>query len=457
MNATQKNLRTFYAIIGTQTLSIIGSRLSGLAVGFEVFRQTGQATPLLLVSLFSLLPNIFAANIGGVLADRWDRRKLMLVADAGQALCSLLLLISFASGSFQIWHLYVLVIVGQVLASVQGPAFMASITMLVPDEQRDRANALTQLSGPLAGIIAPILSGLLYAAIGVVGTIAIDLATFAAAAMVFMFVHIPMPSGAHAEAAAKDGVWRSFTTGFGFLWSRKPMLVLVMQFALVNFCIGGAMGLEMAYTVSRTGSEQATGLILGVSSVGGLIGGIIMSVWGGTRPRIHTIMPALIMGGTFLALFGLAQSTLWLSVTVFLMMFPIAFVNAPVISILQNKTPPELQGRVFAVLSQISIVLMPIAYLLFGYLADNVLEPAVGTADWARYAPLFGSGQGSGMAVIFFACGVLMTVSSVLAYMLPMVRKMEATLPDYEAQATPDSETGTADETREGLELAAAG
>lgn len=235
------------------------------------------------------------------------------------------------------------------------------------------------------------------------------------------------------------------------------MLVLVMQFALVNFCIGGAMGLEMAYTVSRTGSEQATGLILGVSSVGGLIGGIIMSVWGGTRPRIHTIMPALIMGGTFLALFGLAQSTLWLSVTVFLMMFPIAFVNAPVISILQNKTPPELQGRVFAVLSQISIVLMPIAYLLFGYLADNVLEPAVGTADWARYAPLFGSGQGSGMAVIFFACGVLMTVSSVLAYMLPMVRKMEATLPDYEAQATPDSETGTADETREGLELAAAG
>src|SRR5688500_20396837 len=99
MTSTQHHLRTFYTIVATQTMSIIGSQLSGLAIGYYVFAQTGQATPLLLVSLFGMLPSIFAANVGGMLADRWDRRKLMLLSDAGQALCTLLLLVSFASGS----------------------------------------------------------------------------------------------------------------------------------------------------------------------------------------------------------------------------------------------------------------------------------------------------------------------------------------------------------------------
>ena len=121
MERTRKNLRTFYSIVATQTLSILGSRMSSLAVGFEVFRRTGEATPLLLVSLFSMLPNIFAANIGGVLADRWDRRKLMLVADAGQAVCSLILLLTFAGGSFQLWHLYVLTLLSRLMSAVQGP------------------------------------------------------------------------------------------------------------------------------------------------------------------------------------------------------------------------------------------------------------------------------------------------------------------------------------------------
>lgn len=108
-----RNMRTFYLIVATQTFSIIGSRLSGLAVGFYIFAQTGQATPLLLISLFSMLPNIFAANIGGMLADRWDRRKLMLAADLGSAACTLLLLISFATNSFQYWHLYAVVFISQ--------------------------------------------------------------------------------------------------------------------------------------------------------------------------------------------------------------------------------------------------------------------------------------------------------------------------------------------------------
>ncbi len=431
-----RNMRTFYLIVATQTFSIIGSRLSGLAVGFYIFAQTGQATPLLLISLFSMLPNIFAANIGGMLADRWDRRKLMLAADLGSAACTLLLLISFATNSFQYWHLYAVVFISQLLGSIQQPAFAASITMLVADNKRDRANALTQLSSPAAGVIAPIIAGLLYGSIGVIGTIMIDLFTFIVAAGTFLVVTIPTPAETEHGRRANASVWASFTGGLAFLRERRPMLLLTMQFGLVNFCIAGSMGMAMAYLLGRTGSEATAGMVVGISSVGGLAGGIVMGIWGGTRPRIHTIMPAIILSGIFLALFGLSQSPLALSAAAFGLMFPLAFVNAPVMSIIQAKTPPDLQGRVFAVLAQIALVLTPIAYLLYGFLADQVLEPAVLTPAWAPFAGLFGSGQGSGMAVIIFTAGVVMAVSSALVYALPLIRHMEADLPDYKVSPT---------------------
>jgi hypothetical protein len=196
------------------------------------------------------------------------------------------------------------------------------------------------------------------------------------------------------------------------------------------------MGMAMAYTVSRTGSEAEAGLILGISSAGALVGGLIMSVWNGTRPRIHMIMIGLICGGLALSLFGLAQTTIALSAAIFLVMLPLPFVNAPVMSIMQAKTPPNMQGRVFAVIDQISLALMPPAYLLYGYLADNVLEPAVGTPAWDALAPLVGDSRGAGMAMIYVVAGLVMAVSSAAVYALPLLRRMESTLPDYAAIPT---------------------
>lgn len=437
MNEEQRRLRTFYSIVATQTLSIIGSQLSGLAIGFYVFADTGQATPLLLVSLFSMLPNIITANIGGLLADRWDRRKLMLFSDAGQAVCTLLLLVSFSSGAFQLWHLYVLTFVSRLLGSFQGPAFTASVTMLVPDSQRDRANSIMQMADPAAGIIAPVIAGVLYAAVGVIGTIFIDFATFLVAVSVFMMIRIPQPPKSEDGERASGSLWRSLTAGAAFLWARKPLFLLAMEASLINFCIGGSMGMAMAYLLARTGSEPTAGLLFGVSSAGMLIGGIIIGIWGGTRPRIHTIMGSLIFSGVFLALFGLSQSPLALGVSMVAMAFPLPWVNALILSILQTKVPADMQGRVFAVMAQLAMFLQPIAYVLYGHLADNVLEPAVGTPSWDALAPLVGSGQGAGMAVIYVGAGIVMAATALLVYALPMIRHMEATLPDYTPTTEP--------------------
>src|SRR5215204_6070164 len=130
---TRQNLRTFYTLILTQTFSQIGSRMTGLALGIYVYNQTGEATPLALVALFSFLPQALISSVAGVLADRWDRRYVMVISDAGQALGTLILLGTFLTGSFSLPLLYAITLIQAVFGVFQHPAFQASMTMLVPD------------------------------------------------------------------------------------------------------------------------------------------------------------------------------------------------------------------------------------------------------------------------------------------------------------------------------------
>ena len=434
------HMRTFYVLLATQVLSLVGSRISGLAVGIWVYTQTGNATPLTLVAFFAAIPMVLATTFSGVMADRWDRRKVIMLADAGQALGTVLLLVSFLSGSFQLWHLYTVAVIQAVFGVFQSPAFQASVTLLVPEEKRDRANAIQQMASPSAGLIAPAVAGVIYAMVGVEGAIAVDLFTFAVAIAVISFVRIPRPPVSEEGLAMAGTVWKEALGGLRYLWSKGTLLFLVLFIACVNFLVGGAMVLATPYILARTGSEEVLGILLSVMNAGGIVGALIMSVWGGTRPRIHTVMPGLLIGGIFLATLGLGRHPLALGASLFGLMFPIPFVNAAFLSMMQAKVPPDIQGRVFAVVQQFAMVLMPLAYLAAGPLADRVFEPAVGGPGWQRVAPLVGDGVGSGIGLIMLIFGTVTAVSSLAVYTLPHVRGLESRLKDYEA-APP--ETGT--------------
>jgi MFS transporter, DHA3 family, macrolide efflux protein len=425
------NMRTFYTLILTQVFSLIGSRISGLAISIWVFKQTGDATPLALVSFFFILPQIIASGFAGALADRWDRRYVMMLSDAGQALGTVLLLISFSSGGFQLWHLYVVTFLSSIFGVFQGPAFQASVTMLVPDEKRDSANAIQQVTGPIAGIIAPALAGVIYALVGVVGSIVVDLATFVIAVAVVFYVRIPRPEQTAEGRAMKGSLGKEMFDGFRYLWSRQPLFWMMIYSTFVNFLVGGIMALETPYILARTGSETTLGILLGVMNLGALAGGIIMSMWGGTRPRIHTILPTILIAGVALAVAGAAQSPLLLGIALFMFLFPLPMSNAAAMSMLQAKVAPDLQGRVFAAIGQMAMFMLPFAFLLVGPLADNVFEPAVAQPGWQVVAPLVGDSAGAGIGLIFVIGGILTAVLSLVVYLIPAVRRIETTLPDY--------------------------
>jgi MFS family permease len=441
-----RTLRTFYILIATQVFSLIGSQMTGLAVAIKVFKDTGQATPLALTAFFAALPRLVSASIAGVLADRWNRRYVMAIADTGQALGTLILLISFASGAFELWHLYTVAVIQAVFGIFQGPAFQASVTMLVPDEHRNRANAIQQMTGPAAGIVAPILAGLLFGLIGAVGVMTIDLITFGVAVLVVLLVSIPQPEQtAEGRAMRQRSVWREALVGFKFLEGRRPLLYSVLHVSLVNFLITGAMVLNAAYVLSLTDDEALLGTIGGVFGIGAIVGGVIMGAWGGTRSRMNTIMPGITIVGIGLALLGLGRSPIALGAAIIVMAVPLPMVNASFMSIMQIKVPADLQGRVFAALGQISTMLTPFAYLLAGPLADKIAEPAVGGEYWHIVAPIVGSRAGSGIGLIMLIAGSLIALVTVLVYLSPTIRQLEALLPDYTPVAAVDDVAETAE------------
>jgi MFS family permease len=356
-----------------------------------------------------------------VLVDRWDRKRVLMLADAGQALGSLLLMLSFLSGHFQLWHLYAVALAQGTCAMFQGPAKDASTTMLVPENQRERANAIQAMSFPLAGVVAPALTGVIYVAVGIGGVILIDLLTFLIAVYAVYRIRIPNPTRSEEGESAQGTMLQEWRGGLRFLWARPALLGLVLYFTAMNFLLNGPLELALPYTITITGSETLSGLILAANSLGGVVGTSILAFWGGTRPRIHTFMPAMLLVGIMFLAFGTARSAALLAVSIFLLLLPLQ-AWAIYTSVIQIKTPPDMQGRIFSIIGQLGYLGATASFLLTGPLVDNILEPRA-------------SNPGEGIGLLLVGTGTAILVLTMIVYALPAIRNLESTLPDYESLA----------------------
>jgi MFS transporter, DHA3 family, macrolide efflux protein len=433
----QHSTRTFYALAVAQTVSQIGSTMSFLAVGIYVYQQTGQATPLALLSLFMLLPMIIAGGVAGVLADRYDRRILMIIGDTGAALATLALVISVSSGNFQLWHVYLASLWQALFSTLQRPAFEASVSQLVPEAQRQRANAILQMGKPASILVASALTGLLYVAIGVVGIFLIDLISFLVAVMTTLLVRIPAPLRTQDKSPEHPSMLKEWGAGLDFLWSRRPLFILVVLGAVIGLLITSAYALSTPYILARTGSELTLGFITALMSVGGLVGAIGIGAWGGFKRRIDTIIVTIILLMIATILFGTYQPSIVMGAALFVAMMGATATNTTSMTLLQAKVPGDMQGRVFAIFMQLSLVLTPLGYLLIGPLADQVFTPLASSPAWADSTAgiVFGTGAAGGMGVLFAVTGGLGLLATLITYALPSFRTMEATLPTYSSAA----------------------
>ncbi len=433
---TQKSnpggFKTFFTIWFGQLVSLTGSGLTGFALGVWVYQRTGSVTQFALISLVTMLPGILFSPIAGALVDRWDRRKVMILSDAGAGVCTLGIAVLFLAGSLEIWHIYLLMGISSSFSAFQWPAYSAAISLLVPKGQLGRANGMVQLSEAAAAIIAPVLAGTLMGVIHIQGIILLDFATFLLAVSTLLIVRVPKPTITIEGKAGKGSLLREAASGWTYIRARHGLLGLLIFFAFSNFTMGIVQVLFTPLVLSFS-NPSTLGLILSIAGIGFLSGSLMMSAWGGPKRRIIGILVAhLLMGmALFLAIF---PYNAWiLGVAAFLVFFcsPVSSSCSQVIW--QSKTAPDIQGRVFAMRRMIAWSSLPLAYLLAGPLADKVFEPMLteGGLLAGSVGRIMGIGPGRGIAFIFMLMGFILLLATLVGYLYPRLRNVEKELPDF--------------------------
>ncbi len=428
-----RNMRTFLIIWLGQVISIIGSGLTSFALGVWIFQQTGQATPFAMTVLFGTLPRLLLMPVAGSLADRWNRRWLMILADTGNALVTLAVVILAMTNSLQIWNIYLVAVVGSVFAAFQEPAYTASITMLVPKKDLARASGLMQMAQSLEMLVAPLLAGILFGVIGLQGIFLIDFITYFFALGALLIVRIPQPPLSSEETSPhRKSIWEDALFGWRYLRQRRGLFNLLLYFALVNFLLNFSAVLTGPLVLSFS-TPAVLGAVQTVTGLGMLLGSLLLGIWGGPKRRIAGVLSFIAVGSLAVLTIGLRPNAFWIGAGFFVFLFTVPIANGCSQAIFQTKVAPDVQGRVFAIRGLISRSIMPLAFLLAGPLADQIFEPLMrpgGLLAESLPGGLLGTGPGRGIGLMFVLSGLLLMFSTALAYLNPRIRNLENELPD---------------------------
>jgi DHA3 family macrolide efflux protein-like MFS transporter len=424
--APPNGFRTFLIVWVTQSISVFGSALTFFAVNIWLAQtlyplpehKPALAWALAANALAFALPAVFGAPLAGAWADRHDRKQTMMAMDFANGCLSLLLVALLVTHTLQLWMLLVLSILYSTFGAFHMSSFDTSYAMLVPEQQLPRANGMMQTMWSLSSVLSPAVAAILIsvpalarqggvpiAALGRLtdGTplaIALDAITFFVASSALLFINIPSPrrTDLDAEGRLNTSIWADVKQGALYIWHRRPLLWLLGSFTVINF-VGTPLGVlqplivrfNLAADWSARGFtfETALALIGSALGVGGLVGGFLISAWGGLKTRrvYGVIVPMLVVGLAQLVL-GLSPFLYLTAAMAFIIDSMSPIMNAHSQAIWQTQTPRELQGRVFAVRTMIAWVTIPLGTVVAGWVG-GVFNPGVAVAALSAFLVLF--------------------------------------------------------------------
>ncbi len=436
-------VRTFAVVWFGQVISFIGSGMSSFALGVWVYQQTGSVTQFALTSLFIVLPRVALGPLVGALVDRWDRRWVMLISDIGGALSMLAIGLLSLAGRLEIWHIYLAIFTSGICDTLRWPAMTAATTQLVPKEHFGRASGMLQIVSAGTMLISPFVAGALMGTIGLQGVILADFATFVFAILTLLLVRIPRSETTAEGQAGKGSLLHESMYGWKYITARSGLFALLVFLSIANFLI--EMNVVLFTPMILTfASTAALGVAMSLGGIGYLVGSIVMSVWGGTKRRIHTVMVSMLLVGLFMALIGLRASIPLVTVSLFLCLVFYPITASSNQAIWQSKVAPDVQGRVFAIRQAFILATPLLAYLITGPLADRVFEPLlrVGGPLAGSVGQIIGVGPGRGAGLLFISAGLFLVLASVAGYLYPHLRRVEDELPDTVTFQPVEAETG---------------
>ncbi len=370
-------LRNYLPMGIGQILSLLGSALVQFALVWYLTKETGSPITLLTATLTGTLPSVVLGPFAGALVDRWNRKLTMIISDALVALATVVLVLLFATGLIQVWHIYAMLFVRSLAGIFQGPAITASISLMIPREHYTRFAGLQQSVDGIIQIVSPVLGAVLFNLLPIQGVLSVDIVTAAIAILLLIFaVKVPQPVRKDDVAHVKPKtILKDVRDGFKYVIGWRGILMLNIFGTMINMTIGPAFSLLPLYVQNHF--QKGAGEYAALSSsfgIGIIVGGLILGVWGGFKKKIRTMALGLFGMGFGLATFGfLPPNAYFVSIGVIIFAaIMIVITNGPLNALVKEKIPPEMQGRVFTVMGSMITATVPIGLIIAAPIAEII-------------------------------------------------------------------------------------
>lgn len=405
-NKKENSLKNFYILWSTQSLSQLGSSITAFALTLWLYEKTGSALSTAALTICTYAPYVLMSIFAGALTDRFNKKKTMLVCDTLAAMCTLTVFLLYKTDSLAIWHLYLINAVSGLMNTVQQPASEVMMTLIVPKDRYQKTSGLQNLSRSLNSVLNPVIATALYSLAGLDVVIAVDLTSFVVAFVALAgFIRV-----AEVKKESKEKTLTLAKEGLAFLKSKPMILTLILFMSGVNLVASAFNATLPAYVIPNPkGGSAMLGVITSASGLAMIVGSLLVSFLPKPKDRVKMIYITMLisLGSENFILAFAREPYLWvLAQVIGWILVPVMSTNLEVI--LRNSVPVDLQGRVYACRNTFQFFTIPIGLFLGGFLVDHVCEPFMKRQGYREILTiLFGSGKGSGAALMMFILGIV--------------------------------------------------
>ncbi|KAF5039288.1 Major Facilitator Superfamily protein [anaerobic digester metagenome] len=419
-----KSMKKFTILVAGQFISSIGSGLTDFGLAIYVLRLTGSVTATSILSICAFLPSIVLAPIGGVLADHYDRRLMMILGELFSGLGLVICLISVMSANPSIFVICSGVAISSLFSALMEPAFKATITDLLCEEDYARAGGMVQIAFNSKLLISPAVAGLLLRVTPVSTLIIIDIFTFFTTVLVIAFVRKGMAVQQKSTKSLNFAI--EMKEGVKAIRGKRGVVAMIVIMSIAVFCLGFVQILSKPLILAFAG-ETELGLLATVSAFGMMAGSIAISMMKNIKSHVRLLSSGLFGCGIFFALMGVRENLILIAAFGFMMFVFLPFVQIGAEVLIRKNLANEVQGRAFGLISFITQMGYIFAYILSGLLADYVFEPFMkGTSPLVvNIGNVIGTGNGRGIALLILIAGLLLAVVGIVVSRLKSVKTLE--------------------------------
>jgi len=423
MNKSGKSFRKFLLLWSGQLISTIGNGLTAFGLGIYVFQQTGKASAMALVTLLAFMPSLLLSAFAGVLADRYDRRLLMILGDSLSAIGLVFILICMLGGEAQLWQICVGVTISSIFSSLLDPAYKATVTDLLTEEQYTKASGLVQVAGSAKFLISPILAGYLLTVSDIKLVLIIDICTFFVTVVTTLAVRSGLASKTYEQTKS---FIHEFKDGWNAVSKNRGVLVLVIMTSVLTFYLGVIETLSIPMLLTFTDSS-VVGTVETIVASGMLVSSVMIGFLPIKKGYVKILSVSLFFVGLFMAGFGFRENIVFICISGFLFFAMLPFANTSLDVLVRTNIDNAVQGRAWALIGILSQLGFVAAYALSGVMADYVFTPLLvdGGALADSVGQIIGTGDGRGSGFLIIIAGMLLCVTSVILYQLRSIKMLE--------------------------------